>query len=94
MESLKAEYEQKKNSARIYERRSLTNGKAIVSLMEMLNDNFPYPYYLKRDFDLSSVRSILNMLFLYRLITKKERKELMRYYRACASKRQKKRVAS
>lgn len=73
------------------------NKKAILTLLEMLQKNFPYPHCTPRAESLANIRYILNVLFLYGLITKKERDELLRYLRPCASRKiekEKKRVAN
>lgn len=69
--------------------------KASIEFLGMLMENFPYPYCTPRVSALSNVRYILNILFLYKLITKEERDELLSLI--CSQKRnrkEKKRVAN
>jgi hypothetical protein len=67
---------------------------AILELLEMLHENFPYPYCEARDYDPANVRNLLNLLFLYKLITKAERDRLIRYFRMRSANKEKKRVAT
>lgn len=67
---------------------------AIIELLEMLHENFPYPYCEARDCDPANVRNLLNLLFLYKLITKTERDRLIRYFQMRSANREKKRAAT
>ena len=67
---------------------------AILELLEVLHNNFPYPYCEARDYDPANVRNLLNLLFLYKLITKTERDRLIRYFQMRSENKEKKRVAT
>lgn len=70
--------------------------KASIELLGMLLENFPYPYCIPRVSALTNARYILNVLFLYKLITKEERDEILSQIRVLQkkSKKEKKRVAN